>query len=144
VAERGRRPARLVELDELVLEVRGALEGEHRPLPAGNDESVVGADIEVVDRSRRLDELNEGWVVLVAAADDVFGLPLSDVLRVAHRIRLAPAAIGAVDLNLVTELSELEVGMRELRPPEADRPAGRRRDCGVGEDDGDLERSGLA
>src|SRR5262249_5294369 len=49
----------------------------------------------------------------------------------------AGAAVRAEDLDLVALFGEMEVGVRQLAPPEADRPPRGGGDGRVGDDDGD-------
>jgi hypothetical protein len=137
VAERGGHLARLVELDELGVQVGRRLEREHGALSAGHDNGVEGDGVDLVDRPGVLDELHELGIMDVPATDDVFGLPLAGVLGVGHAVGLARATIGAEDLDLVARLDEVEVRMGELGPPEPDGPATGGRHRGVRNDDSD-------
>ena len=94
MAQRGGDLAGLVEGGELLVQRRGVLEGEHRRLPSGDDQGVVGVDVEVGHRPRAAQLLAERRVVLVAARDLVLGLPLRRVVGIAHRVPLAGAAVG--------------------------------------------------
>ena len=59
MTERAGDLAGLVELHEFAVEADGLIEGEHRTLPAGHDDGVVGADFDRGDLARRLDEGGE-------------------------------------------------------------------------------------
>src|SRR5918995_7536344 len=72
-------PAGLVELCELGVQVGRGLEGEHRTLAAGDDDGIEAVLVDLVDWPRGLDELEELRLVLVAAADDILGLPQAGV-----------------------------------------------------------------
>src|SRR5262249_38787053 len=57
-----------------------------------------------------------------AERDEIVGGIAAFVAGVRPLVALELAALGARDIDLVAVLDELPVGVRELRPPEADRP----------------------
>jgi hypothetical protein len=66
-----------------------------------------------------------------AGRDQITGRPTAGIVRIAHRIGLAGAAIGAESFDLVVALFEGVKRMGKLAPSETDGPSGRRRICRV-------------
>jgi hypothetical protein len=129
--------AGLVEGGEQPRDALVACERVHRPLAADEKDRVVVGDRHVGERDRLLDQLRVLGGVDEAEAEQVVGGVAGLVAWVAPRIGLEPAAVGARDVDPVAAFGQLPVGVGELGPPEADRPAGRLRDGGVGRDDED-------
>ena len=136
VAQRRGHLAGFEEGSELGMQLGGAFEGEHRRLATGHDDGVEGGHVQVGHllgvvhqrpQFRRVDE---------ALADQVGLAVAAGVVGIAHTVGLTSAARGAEDFHLVTRFVKGQVGMRELAPPEAHRPAGRAGNGRVGDDDG--------
>jgi hypothetical protein len=70
-------------------------------------------------------------------ADQIFRRIAAGIARIAQGVWLAFAAFGAVYLDLISLFSEAEIRVRQLAPPETDRPASRRGYRTIGDDDGD-------
>jgi hypothetical protein len=121
----------LVEGRDRALEVGVLAELEHRRLAAAHDERVEAVEVEVCELRRVLEQRCQFGRAQEAHRDQVVGRPLRGVARVRERVDLDPAAVGAGDGDLVADVRERVVGVRQLSGPEADRPAGRRGGRGV-------------
>jgi len=137
VAEGARDLARLVELDELLVEIARLLEGEHRRLPACHDDRVELGDADLGDRLGLFDERREARGRDKPHADQIAGRVAARIARVAHAVGFALAAGGAEHFDLVPGFVERVVGVGQLGPPEADGPSRGRRGRGVRDDDRD-------
>ena len=119
-------------------------ESDHGCLAADEEDRVVGGRVEVGQRPALLDQgrvLGRGDE---AEAEDVVCRVAGLVTRVRPRVGDERAPVEAVDVDLVAMLGQLPVGMDELRPPEADRPAGHRGDGRIrGEDRDALGLGGI-
>jgi hypothetical protein len=103
VAKRASDLAGLVELDELAVESGRLLEGEHRALPAGDEDGVVGADIDRGHIARFLDEGRGLRRRDKAQADDV-------AVRIAAGASLSRCPVGAPDGRLIWRSSVPAIG----------------------------------
>src|SRR5208282_4542874 len=122
VAERRRHLARLVEAREGLVQAARLFEGEHRRLPARDDDRVV-----VVRRKRRnglrvVDQADEARGRQEPHADQIARRISGWIARVAERVGLALAAVWREDVDPIALLGEGVPRMAELAPPEADRP----------------------
>src|SRR5262249_7739317 len=69
--------------------------------------------------------------------DQIFRRVSAGIVRIAHRIRHARTALGTEDPDLISLFREQEIWVRQLAPPEADRPSGRRGNGWIRNYDGD-------
>src|SRR5205085_7624222 len=122
-----------VELDELAMQVDRLLEGEHRTLPAGDDDRVELRKVDLRDLLGIVEQGRELGCGDEAHADEVAGRIAAGIAWIAHRVRRALSTIGTEYLDFETLLGQRVVRMRQLAPPEAHRPPGGRRDGRVGQ-----------
>ena len=134
--------AGLVERAHEFVDARLVDEGDHRRLPADQEDRVVGGRVELGERLALLDQGRVRRRGDEAEAEDVVGGVAGLVARIGPLVGDECAPVGAEDLDLVAVLAQFPVGVDELRPPEPDRPAGDRRDGGVGGEDRDPLRLG--
>jgi len=131
VAKRRRDFACLVEGDELDAQIFGFFDREHRAQAAGHDNRVRSFNVDVTCRTRFSNETCIFGCVNEAGRDQIAGRPTAGIVRIARRIGLAGAAIGAEYFDLAVALFEVVKRMGKLTPSETDRPSGRRRICRV-------------
>ena len=137
VAQRGGHFAGFEEGRERPVQVGGGFEGEHRRLAAGHHDGVEGRHVDVSDFFRLVDQGFQLRGVDEALADEVGLAVAAGVVGVAHAVGHTGAAGGAEHLDLVSGFVERQVGVGQLAPPEAHRPAGGGGNRGVGDDEGD-------
>src|SRR5262245_57496948 len=134
----------LIKFDELLLEVDRLFKGEHRGLAAGDHDGVEFINVDVRGLLGVGDEFSEFRRCDETHTDEVVRGIARGVARIGHAVRLAFAAVGAEDFNLVSGFGEHEIRMREFAPPEADRPLRGRGNGGIGYHDSDPLGVGLA
>jgi hypothetical protein len=96
----------------------------HRALAADEQRCVIVVDAHAGERLGLLDQLHVRGRVDEAEADQILGRVAGPVARIAEGVALQRTARRARDVDLVAVLGELQKRMRELGPPEANRPAG--------------------
>src|SRR4051794_12049815 len=103
------------------------VKGDHRPLPADEEQRVVIARVDVTKRLGVLDQRGVLGTVDEPQAEDVLGAVARFIARIAPRVRLEPSSVRTGEIDLIALVDKSRVRMRQLGPPEADGPPSGRR-----------------
>src|SRR5438270_5463159 len=103
---------------------RGLLEGEHRPLTAGDDDRVIVRQSDAGHRFGRVDRLRERWRRNESHCNEVARGVAAWISRITEGVRFTRAAIRAEEVYAIPAFGEGEVRVRQFAPPESDGPPG--------------------
>src|SRR5262249_16705914 len=97
------------EFGDLLLQSKRLFEGEHRTLASRNDNRIESCQLDVNRLARVLDESHKPRCSDEPHADQVAGRIAARITRIAQRIRLTFAALGAEYLDFVPLFSKAQV-----------------------------------